>query len=158
MVGPIRKGRREVTTGVADQAMFAQPLPQIIYLPAPPKRGRRDSYSEEEGQKSSSSLSHVKAPVVAVEFPSIDLWLLTLEMKPKAHLRDFESMRNKFMAQDYLTMGVDDLATIPRSDFGMDGFGFNLAEVTFICKCLDETMNELRPGSKNRKAKRSKKD
>ncbi|KAF8513387.1 hypothetical protein JB92DRAFT_3116451 [Gautieria morchelliformis] len=61
--------------------------------------------------------------------------------KTGAGRHDFPAIRAKFDAHDSLTMDLDDLVALPRSDYGVNGFQFNLAEISFLMKWLESCMN-----------------
>ena len=83
----------------------------------------------------------------------MESWLESLEIKSGAKKQDFPSMRQKFAAHCYLEMNLDNLAALPRNDFGKNGFEFNLGEVSFLQKWLEVSMAKLRP--KSSRVKRS---
>ena len=56
-------------------------------------------------------------------------------------------MREKFDLHKYLEMTICDLSKVPHAGFGKDGFGFLMAETSFLLKWLEVTMLELRPPS-----------
>ncbi|KAF8584824.1 hypothetical protein K439DRAFT_1616438 [Ramaria rubella] len=160
-VATTRNGRHEVVP--LPEAQAPMPTQQIVYLPAPPptsyhRKHHRDSSSSlpdhnyHARNRHSSSPNHAEAENEP-SFPSVDLWLSTLEMKPGAEKCDFHSICAKFDMQSFLNMDIDDLAAVPQNEYGANGFKFNMAEVNFLFKWLDESMGKLRPKSRGRQGK-----
>ena len=150
-----RKDRREVSLAAPAPVPIPAPPPQVVYLPAPypsRRRARADSYS------SSPENWKQQAPSSGQDLllPSVQNWLASLTDKPGAGKRNFPSMSDKLNAEDYLEMDVGDLAALPHEAFGDPGFKFTLAEVSFVRKWLDITMEELRPPKSHRESKRAK--
>ncbi|KAF8574656.1 hypothetical protein K439DRAFT_1624158 [Ramaria rubella] len=157
------KGRRKVVP--LPEAQAPMPTQQIVYLSAPlptsyhRKRHHRDlslsspNHNYRARNRHSSSPNHAEAENEP-SFPSVDLWLSTLEMKPGAEKHDFHSIRAKFGMQSFLNMDIDDLAAVPQNEYGANGFNFNRAESIFLCKWLDGSMGELRLKSRGRQGKR----
>lgn len=148
-----RKDRRNIGP-VEIQAPAQVPVPpvapQFIYIPAPPipldHRRRRHSVSSSqdyyEADRHGDS-SHI--------YPSVRDWLSSLETKVGADKRNFPSIRAKFDFHEYLEMDLDDLAGVPRSEYGEAGFKFNMAEVSFLFKWLEVSMAEYKTSRHNRK-------
>ena len=151
-----RRDRREVTApdAGAQPAPVIASAPQIVYLPAPAPiyygdhGGRRhqgsDSPEHRKHERSSPS-----PPLVAIFYPLVGDWLLSLEQKDGAEKRDFISMRGKFAAESYLDMNIQDLSRIPRDSLGKRGFEFLMAEVSFLLKWLDVSIEELKHSHKS---------
>ncbi|KAF8590868.1 hypothetical protein K439DRAFT_1611533 [Ramaria rubella] len=161
-VATTRNGRRKVVP--LPEAQAPMPTQQIVYLPAPPptsyhRKHHRDSslsspvHNYHARNRHLSSLNHAEAENEP-SFPSVDLWLSTLEMKPGAEKRDFHSIHAKFDTQSFLNMDIDDLAAVPRNEYGANSFKFNMAEVNFLFKWLDESMGKLRLKSRGQQGKR----
>ncbi|KAF8572712.1 hypothetical protein K439DRAFT_1625582 [Ramaria rubella] len=161
-IATTHNGRHKVVPLLEAQA--SMPTQQIVYLPAPPPtsyhwKHHRDSSSSlpdhnyHARNRHSSSPNHDEAENEP-SFPSVDLWLSTLEMKPGAEKRDFHSICAKFDTQSFLNMDIDDLAAVPWNEYGVNGFNLNMAEVNFLCKWLDESMGKLRPKSRGQQGKR----
>ncbi|KAF8531046.1 hypothetical protein JB92DRAFT_3105801 [Gautieria morchelliformis] len=129
-----RKDRRYIPA-VLDASVPVHPCaqPRAVYLPSGGATSSPDYHHS--GKRTHSPL------LPADKLPSVGEWLTSLQTKSGAERRDFPAIRAKFDAHDFLTMDLADLAALPRSDYGANGFQFNLAEISFLTKWLESCMN-----------------
>ena len=144
-----RKDRNEINAVPDSGAQLPAhpPAPQIVYLPAPAPIYYRGGGRLHQGSDSPEPQKRGRAssspPLVHVSYPLVEDWLMSLKLKEGADKRDFMSMRNKFAAEKYLDMNIQDLSRVPHTSLGKHGFEFLLAEVSFLLKWLDTSMDEL---------------
>jgi len=77
-----------------------------------------------------------------VGFPTVEEWLDSLPDILGHFVLDWDSVRDKFRAQDYLDVTIDKLSRTDRTEIRV-GFGLNMKETGVIIDGLEATIKEL---------------